>query len=283
MSIDDPQKALEAQLEAEERAESPLRRFVPGLAQVLEVLPTELLPPGFSVPATFTKRFAKIASTFIGKERDERREALITELSAELHWVKGKLHEVTGQHADFMRNEFPGLVLDGLEKAEQTRTRGRIKRIGRIVANAAVSGPGRPADITEELSRIAMALDDSDVHVLAELARGQRNAFEKSLGSVPGELVNNYWRSGETATYETPASTRSQAGGGMLSGVAIRLNIPEGELHSRCAKLQAFGLLVQVDRNPTKNGPGTLPYAILTRGIEFIDAVRSLADSGGCA
>ncbi len=26
-----------------------------------------------------------------------------------------------------------------------------------------------------------------------------------------------------------------------------------------------------------KNGPGTLPYAVLTRGIEFIDAIQSLA------
>ena len=169
MTIDDPQKALEAQIEAEERAESPIVRFVPGLARVLEAIPTELLPQHFGGPASLTKLFAKIASSFISKEREERRKALIDMLSSELHWLKGKLLEITSQHAAFMRDEFPGLVLDALEKAEQTRTRERIKRIARIVANAAVRGPAKPADITEELSRVAMTLDESDVQVLSEL------------------------------------------------------------------------------------------------------------------
>lgn len=278
MNIDDPQKALEAQLEAEERAQSPILRFVPGLARALEALPTELLPTEFASLATATKWFAKVASSFIEKERDERREALLDELSAELHWVKRKLREVTEEHAAFMRGEYPGLVLDALEKAEQTRARERIRRIARIVANAAANGPARPADITEELARIAMALDDSDVQVLAELVRGQRVGFEPSLGSVPGELVNNYWRSGVAAVNEVGPSARPK-GLGQLSGVAARLNIPEGELQARCAKLQAYGLVIQVERNNTKVGIGVVPYAILTRGVEFIDAIRSLAES----
>ena len=268
MNIDDPQRALEAQIEAEERAQSPLTRYIPGIADVFAALPTEVS----------AKLLAKGAAWFIRKAQDDRRQALTDVLSSELRWVKDKLREVTEEHARFVQEVFPELVLDAFEKAEQTRSRERIDRIGRIVANAAVSGPAKPADTTEELSRIAMALDDSDVRVLTELVSGQRDSFEPSLGSVPGELVNNYWRSGEKATHETPASTRSQKGG-MLSGVAIRLGIPEGDLQARCAKLQAFGLVVQVERNQTKNGPGTLPYAILTRGIEFVDAIRSLADS----
>jgi hypothetical protein len=224
------------------------------------------------------KLLAKGAAWFIRKKWDERRKVLSDVLSSELRWVKSKLHEATEEHDRFIREEFSDLVLDAFEKAEQTRSRARIERIARIVANAAAAGPARPADITEELSRVAMALDDSDVQVLAELVRGQRGAYQSNLGSVPGELVNNYWRSGQTATNDTPGSARSD-NSGQLSGVAIRLGIPEGELQAKCAKLQGFGLVVQVDRNGGKNPPGTLPYAVLTRGIEFIDAIRSLAES----
>ncbi len=212
----------------------------------------------------------------IGRERDARREILIDVLSSEIRWLKKRVSEITEDHARFVREQFPNLVLDALEKAELTRSPQRIVRIGRIVANAAFTGPARTPDTTEELSRIAMSLDDSDVRVLTELVRGQRVGFEPTLGSVPGELVNNYWRTGESATHELGASPRTLPHG-RLSGVAIRLDIPEGELQSRCAKLQAYGLVVQVERNAMKIGPGIVPYAVLTRGFEFILASQSIA------
>jgi hypothetical protein len=279
MSIDDPQKALEERIAAEEQAASPLMRFVPALARVLDAVPTELLPAEVAGVATGTKWLAKIASSFIAKSQGERREALIEVLSTELRWLKDKV-EQTDERVTFMRNEFPSLVLDALEKAEQTRARARIERIGRIIANAAVSGPTKPTDLTDELSRIAMSLDDSDVVVLSELVRAQRTEFNKSLATVPAEAVNNYWRTGDVAVVDKPVQQILPSPlqtAGRLSGVALRLQIPEGELHARCAKLQAFGLTVQVNRNEIKNPPGTLPYAILGRAIDFVDAIRSLA------
>lgn len=275
MNIDDPQKALAAQLDAEQREESPFTGIVSGLARVLEAVPVEILPQEFRTPLLTGKWFANVAASFLGKARAERREAFIDVLATELQYVKEKLAEVTKEHVDFMREHFPGLVVDSLEKAEQTRSRERIERIARIVANAAERGGEKPPDLSEELTRIAMSLDDEDVRVLTELVRGQRNAFNPILGSVPGESVNNYWRSGETASLETPGSPREQQAG-RLSGVALRLDIPEGDLQARCAKLQAFGLTVQVERNQMKTPLGTLPYAVLARGIEFINAIRSL-------
>ena len=268
MNIDDPQEAVAAQIQGEERADSVAKRYIPALAKALGALPAGLLPPPLKV-------LAQGAAWFIEREREQRRAAFAEVLASELSWVKGKLLQVVNDHARFMRDDFPKLVLDALEKAEQTRSGTRIARMGTIVANAALSGASRPPDTTEELTRISMALDDSDVSVLAELVRGQRIALDPGLGTVPGELVNNYWRTGEEATHEIGATPRSTIHG-RLSGVAIRLDIPEGELHARCAKLQAYGLVVQVERNQNKLGPGTVPYAVLTRGIEFIDAIRSL-------
>jgi hypothetical protein len=270
MNIDDPQKALEAQLAAEERSEGPLIRYIPGMAKVLGALPVGLS----------AKLLANGAGWLIGRAREERRNAIADVLAEELTWVKARLQEITDDHARFMENEFRDLVLDAFEKAEQTRSRERIERIGRIVANAAVSGPQTPTDITEELSRIAMSLDDADVIVLSELVRGQRTEFSKSLATVPAEAVNNYWRTGDVAIADKPVQQILPSPlqtAARLSGVALKLQIPEGELHARCAKLQAFGLTVQVNRNEIKNPPGTLPYAILGRAIDFVDAIRSLA------
>jgi hypothetical protein len=270
MNIEDPQKALEAQIEAEERAESPLIRFIPALADVFGALPIDLSG----------KLLSKGAAWWIRRNRDERIRTLIETLSNELRWAKEQLQNLSDAHERFIEQDLPELVLDAFEKAEQVRSRERIKRIARIVANAAVAGPSRPADITEELTRVAMSLDDSDVVVLSELVRGQRTEFIKSLETVPGEAVNNYWRTGDIASKDKPVQqilSRPLQTAGSLSGVAVRLQIAEGELHARCAKLQGAGLLVQVNRNEIKNPPGTLPYAILGRAIEFVEAIRSLA------
>jgi hypothetical protein len=47
-----------------------------------------------------------------------------------------------------------------------------------------------------------------------------------------------------------------------------------GELMSCCAKLQAFGLAVQVKQNDRKVAPATLPHSPLKRGSEFLEYLR---------
>ena len=156
------------------------------------------------------------------------------------------------------------LRADGLQKAERTRSKDRIARIAKILANAAVRGSSRPADLTEELMRIAMDLDDEDVRVLAELVNGQRDQLQPGVGRVDHESANNYWRSGVAREFR-----------GIDGGPAVRLRITEGKLQSHCAKLQGFGLIVQVPPNPMKISAGVVPYSVLQMALDFVDGVQS--------
>ena len=205
---------------------------------------------------------------------------MIDVLGSELRYVKDRLQHLTDEQVRFIREELPALVLDALDKVERTRARDRIARIGIILAHSIVDNPVEPTDTIEELTRIAMSLEDGDVAVLVELVRGQRPAFSATIGRVDDESANNYWASGDHAKnapsqYELDERTvRSKVG-----TVAQRLQITEGELQSRCAKLQSHGLIMQAERNKFKNPVGLVPYTVLTRGIEFVDAIHSFAGS----
>lgn len=92
----------------------------------------------------------------------------------ELKRVRAKLERLAEEHKRFVESEFWTLVTDGLQKAERTRSMNRIGRIAKILANAAVEGPSKPADMTEELMRVAMDTNDEDACVLAKVVNGQR-------------------------------------------------------------------------------------------------------------
>src|SRR5207237_573175 len=132
-------------------------------------------------------------------------------------------------HRRFLVEEFPSLVLDATTKAEDLAFKTRIARIAQILASAAEAGPSRSADYTEEMMRVAMALSDADVMVLAEVDNVQAKEIAPT-GYVPNELVNDAWR-------DSPPE---------VSG------LNDGQIQSICAKLQSFGLVTRVDRNPSK-------------------------------
>ena len=264
MPIDDPLDAAEAGVNSDERVDSPLAKYAPDLAGVAEALPVELLPPGLSHVALTVKSLSTAFGWLVRKREEERRRHLADTLRDELKRVRARLEEFEEEYRRFVQGDFWDLVTDGLQKAERTRSRTRIVRIAKILANAAVAGPSRIADMTEELMRIAMELDDEDARVLAELVRGQREQLLPGVGRVDHESANNYWRSGIAREFQ--ATDR---------GPAIRLGIIEGQLQSHCAKLQAYGLIVQVPPNPMKIGAGVVPYSVLQKAIELVEAIRS--------
>lgn len=160
-----------------------------------------------------------------------------------------------------MREEFPSLVLDALQKAERTRAEDRIARMGRILASSARNGPVMTADEVEELLRISMDLDDTDVRVLGALVEGQRALISEASGVVSPGQANKYW---QRAARVEEATRRSE--------LAEQVGVSDGALLSSCAKLQAYGLLVQVERDESKLRRGATLYAILPRAVRFVDA-----------
>jgi hypothetical protein len=264
MAIDDPLDAAQGRIEAERRAESPLAPYARDLSDIVEALPTELAPVGMSAAVAVGKTIWVGAAQWLRRMEEERRRYLVDVLVDEFKWLRDRVSTLNDHHVRFIRKEFPELVLAALQRAERTRASERIVRMARVLGQSARRGPSLTPDTVEELLRVSMDLDEDDVCVLGELVRGQREQFSPQSGSVNAEAANNYWGCGEASHFS-----------GIGRTPAIVLAIPDGHLRSHCAKLQAYGLIVQVPPNITKVGPGVTPYAILQKAIDFIDAIQT--------
>ena len=194
------------------------------------------------------------------REREARKEAFTAVLVDELQYVKHRLRDVSEESARFIREEFPGLVIDALEKAERTRARDRIERIGRIVAHAAEVGPRDGADYVEEMSRIAMDLTERDVALLGEMEsahplRLMRNVHRYIKGSAISVWDHLDWN---------------------------ERGYSEQEVESICCKLQNFGLVSSLDLgNRRPHGPTSSQqngYEILQKGTDFVAYARSAGE-----
>jgi hypothetical protein len=129
---------------------------------------------------------------------------------------------------------------------------------------------------------------DSDFSILPEALRWRHVRFEPTSEQVIDftwerewripcdeltfSAANHFWRYGDSRDREGPGAIEQGNG---ESAVSTQLGISEGELQSICAKLQSFGLVIPVERDRFKNFQGTIPHAVLARGLEFVDAIRS--------
>lgn len=247
MPIDDPISAARALIAGDERERSPVIRLAKDFFEILNCFPParallERLPVGTVV-------------NWLERREQENRQYLVDVLIDEVKRHESKLRDLEqkdGQHAAFIRDEYPGLVLDGLNKSERVRAKERIVRIGRILASAAEQGPARSADQTEEMMRIAMDLDDRDVFVLRELHAAQASLV--TGGVIAREAVNEVWR-------DHPPRVPGMG---------------ENEIQSICAKLQSYGLVTRIERNNFKLGLDQIPHAVLQKGADFILYIQGI-------
>jgi hypothetical protein len=209
---------------------------------------------------------AQWADGWLMQSEAERRNYFIDSLRDEIERVRANLENLQKSHQDFIEKEFWPLVMDGIQKAEQTRSHERIKRIAAILGHSLEIGPRRAADVTEELMRIAINLSDQDVTVLRELVEGQLGFYDAKLGRATFNEVNKYWTGANNLGYPVPEHAPT-----------FKLGISEGELQAACAKLQSFGLVVQSESIGISRQPGFQAFAILPRAIEFVDSIKALA------
>ena len=257
--IDDPLDASEERVDAERRAESPVTRFVPQLAKLFDIIPLELF--GFTKGEVAAgKSLAKICAASVNKIEEGRAGYLMGSLRDEVRRLHSKLEEVDEAHKIFAKEEFIPLVVDGLQKAEQTRGKSKIRRIAAILAHSLEVGPAEAADTAEEMMRLAMILSDEDVIVLRAIVEGQRASFNQCTGRTDINSSNDFW-----ARLNGPADLVIQP----VQSLAV------GDRQSICAKLQSLGLLVQDERNQQKLNPGEIPYGLLRKGITFVEYIQS--------
>ncbi len=128
------------------------------------------------------KSFLKTVAWHLRKTEDGRRRYLVEVVVQELRWVRDRVTDLDEKYVVFMREEFPDLVLAALQKAERTRSKERVIRMGKVLGASAKNGPTLIADEVEELLRISMDLDDTDVKVLS-LSAGPAWATLQCLGN----------------------------------------------------------------------------------------------------
>jgi hypothetical protein len=246
MAIDDPIDAILTLNASDERQRSPVSRFAVDFLRVVKMF----APKGTEIPIAALEG----AVDWLGRQRVEHREDLLKTVVDEMKYRGEQIDQLianSGVHAQFMADEMPALALEALRRAEQTRARARIRRLGKILVHAAEVGPQDGADYAEEMMRIAMDLNDRDVSVLKELYAAQGDLT--TSGVVQREQVNEAWR-------DRPPR---------IEGMG------ENEIQSICAKLQSFGLVTRIERNDFKLGPAEIPHALLQKGADFITYIAS--------
>jgi hypothetical protein len=234
MDPKDRTAAAEAVLADEERARSPLTKYIETFANFLPY------PLGGTL-----KTFAGLQIHKLGNL-----EYLQSTLRDDLRDLREHVQKMAEHNEAFYTEEIPGLIVDAFHKSEALRSKTKIKRIANVLVHALKEGPACSADQTEEMMRVATALDDRDVEVLRQIVAAQRAYLQAGKGGLDENAANETWQA-------KPPS---------LSGVS------KADITSICSKLESFGLIVRVQKRDTMYGIETvgLPFGLLAKGLDFI-------------
>jgi len=256
MPIDDRLAQAKAQVESDERQRSAGREIVKELVRLCKSLPVlkAMIAPVEPLLAIFE---------FFQRHQVDNVRYLVDVVIEEVQEHAAKLEALSEKHRRFIENEWPDLMRDGVTKAQQARAKQRVQRLGKILAYAYVEGEKKSADLTEEMMRVALGLDDDDVTVLDWLCEGMMESYVRGNKTIDFEVANDFWHDVEE---------RIRLGFG--KGPALPQSMNVAGVMTCLAKLQAFGLVLQVRQNPGKTF-STLPYSPLDRGYEFVEYLRT--------
>jgi hypothetical protein len=153
-------------------------------------------------------------------------------------------------HVRFSRE----LLLDAVRKAENTRSKDRVKRIGLILANAVVESQPTTADEVEEMMRVAMDLSDNDISYLGELIRIEGTALE-TRDHIARYDAYTRWEHGSWGTGINP------------------------EIDSVFSKLEGYGLVSRLAPPNNLNALADFQnrYVLLKKGLRFATMTRQAA------
>jgi hypothetical protein len=243
MPIDDAARALKKQFELEDLSKSPV---LERLASVASALP---------LPFPFDKLAERIKgrATSDALERIELMLEACIEETRRLSERIGNLQTINDvQEAQIRQDVLIELVTDAARKAENTRSKERVKRIGRILANSAFETKPTEADEIEEMMRVATELGDRDVELLRELMR------------IEGESV---LAKGRIERYD--AYTRWENG---IWGTRL-----DPELDSVFSKLESYGLVSRIAPPNNLNIMADVQnrYVLLWKGARFAQLIRN--------
>jgi chemotaxis protein histidine kinase CheA len=245
MAIDDPIRAVEQQFEMEDSSVSPVTKKVLSLVSL------------FPLIWPFSK-LAEALKNHLASDALERIRLMLETCANEISQHAKELEQLSktiGEQQAQLREEIARqLLLDAARKAESTRAKDRVKRIGLILANAVTEPKQADADQVEEMMRVAVELSDRDVELLQELVRVEGSAVQ-AKGRLERYDAHTRWE---------------QCSWG---------NRVDPELDSVFSKLESYGLVSQI---PPPNNLNIMAdfqnrYVLLWKGLLFVTMIQSRA------
>lgn len=240
MALDDPVRALKQQFELEDLSKS---RVSETLLSVASALP---------LPYPFDKLAERLKEHLASNSLE--RIALMLEACIDETNRQARRIENIEQQVQIQPEVLTELVIDAARKAENTRSKDRVKRIGWILANATFEPKPTDADEIEEMMRVAMELSDRDVELLRELVQIEGEAV-RTKGRLERYDAYTRWEQGQWGTRLDP------------------------ELDSVFSRLESYGLVSRLAPPNNLNLMADFQnrYVLLAKGARFAQLIQTLA------
>jgi hypothetical protein len=242
MAIDDPLDGLEQLFKMEDLAASPVTEKVFAVLSRLPLIyPFDVIVAWLRehIAADSIERIHLLLQTCMSEIREHRKE------------IDQLRDKQTAEESQARVEVFRDLLLDAARKAENTRAKSRVRRIGLILANAVVEPRQTDADEVEEMMRLAMELSDKDIEFLRELIRIEGDMLQ-TQDHIPRFDAHSKWEQGRWGTHIDP------------------------ELDSVFSKLESYGLVARI---PPPNNLNIVAdfqnrYVLLKKGLRFATLVK---------
>jgi len=244
---DNPISSLQHQFKMEDLSTSPLAEMV---ANIVGKLP---LPEPF-------KKAADFLAGHLQKQSEERVHLLLQTVADET--VKcgvelDRLKKSVDENSERTKPEVMAeLLMDATRKAQSTRAKDRVQRIGLILFNAIAEPKLADSDEVEEMMRVAMEISDRDIYFLKELVKIEGNLLD-GRDHVPRYDAHTAWINGFWGDRVVP------------------------EVDSVFQKLESYGLVTRLAPPNNMNIMADIQnrYVLLPKGMRFVNLVRSRTSS----
>ena len=231
-------RAAEMQLAAEARAEQ-----FPGLGIVVGLIQKAAGLGGLELT-----KFEEFCLDAIQKNSRGNLAFLFRSLVQDVERIDLNLEafESAGQAESEALNE---LVSEAVARATEAKSKERVERIAHVLANTLRSGPKKSYETERELIDTAIQVSEPDAFVLGVMMRHQGATVKSAVGIADLNAVNDTWKRmmQENQEFKDP------------------------HIHVSCARLQAHGLIVRMERNTMAIDLATNPYSLTTFGVQFCE------------
>jgi hypothetical protein len=236
-------RAGQIQVAVEKRSE-----LFPGMKILIGLLRKAARLEEFELP-----QFAELSLDAIQENSKENLAYLFECLVQDVERIDTRV-EAFEQATNEERNAMNQLVSEAVARAFEAKSKDRVKRIARILANAFRAGPKQNYEMERELIDAATQIADRDAFILGVMMRHQ-GKMVKGAGLADVNVASDTW-----------AEMRREHN-----------EFRDHHIHVSCARLQSQGLIIRMDRKTTALDLATNAYSLTTFGVQFCEWCLQIA------